>query len=184
MLARQKIWLNKKNLTPQHVEVVDTNQKVMVMVDFTSFELGKKFEKDSFDMERNMTSWNLQSLPTMAGQKGKQQGFGIIEPTYVPKGVVKQDLTDMKLGEDQAVMLRYKGNYNYNLVEVRPQAMAVSLQPGSIVDLGYTLGVLTGLDKKTLTWIHEGVEYRLSTADMPLKEMMKVATSVQGQMGK
>jgi outer membrane lipoprotein-sorting protein len=184
MLARQKIWLDKKNLTPQHVEVLDTNQKVMVTVDFTSFELGKKFEKDAFDMERYMTSWNLQTMPTMAGQTDKQQGFGIIEPSYIPQGVVKQDTTDMKLGEDQAVMLRYKGKYNYSLVEVRPQAMTVSLLPGTIVDLGYTLGVLTGLDKKTLTWIHEGVEYRLSTADLPMNEMMKVATAVQGQLGK
>jgi outer membrane lipoprotein-sorting protein len=206
MLARQKVWLNKKNLTPQHVEVLDTNQNVVVMVDFTSFNLGKKFEKDSFDMDRNMTSWNLQSLPTIADgvetipangakdNKGSQQtqgaktnqkqNFGIIEPTYMPQGVVKQDMTDIKLGEDQAVLLRYKGNYNYSLVEVRPQARTVSLLPGDIVDLGYTIGVLTGTDKKMLTWTYEGVEYRLSSADLPLSEMRKVAEAVQGQIGK
>jgi outer membrane lipoprotein-sorting protein len=227
MLSRQKIWLNKKNLSPQHVEVSDANQNVVVLVDFTSFEFGKKFEKDSFDMERNMTSWDIHSLPTLAdvdgslaasgdaktdakkptassqgaqaagdktaaGSKtdapkpvtGKVQSFGIIEPSYVPQGVAKQDETDMKLGDDPAVLLRYKGKYSYNLVESRPQSKTVSALPGDVVDLSYTLGVLTGIDKKTLTWTYDGVEYRLSTADLPLMEMIKVAQTVQGQSGK
>jgi hypothetical protein len=142
-------------------------------------------------MERNMTSWNLQSMPTVANADGadtaaaaKQQDFGIIEPAYIPEGVVKQDVTDVKIGEDKGVLLRYQGKYNYTLVEVRPQAVTVSLLPGDIVDLGYTIGVLMGIDKKMLTWTYEGVEYRLSTADLPFVEMVKVAQAVQGQIGK
>ncbi|MNI12277.1 Sporulation protein YdcC [compost metagenome] len=230
LLQRQKIWLNKKSLAPQHVEVSDTNQNVLVKVDFTTFEFGKKFEKEAFGMEHNMTSWNMQTLPTLAnadgtipndatksvankdaGTKGvkdaatstsgkdgtsvkatetkqgtaaKPASFGVIEPSYIPKDVVKQDITEMKLGEDPAVLLRYKGKYNYSLLEVRPQSKTVSMLPGDIVDLGYTLGVLTGEEKKTLTWTYDGVEYRLSTADLPMSEMMQIAQAVQGQSGK
>ena len=245
MLTRQKIWLNKKNLAPQHVEVSDANKNVMVLVEFNQFEFGKKFDKDSFDMERNMTSWNLKSLPTTAGANasgtkaagkdkseegkdaasktgaasqsgagsdkqasagaagktadgkpaaasqagttsasGKSASFGIIEPSYTPKGVAKQDVTELKLGEEPAVMIRYKGEYSYNLVELRPQAKSVSLPEGEVVDLGYTLAVLSGDSKKTLTWTYDGVEYRLSTADLPKMEMIQVAQAVQGQMGK
>ncbi|MBP1996104.1 outer membrane lipoprotein-sorting protein [Paenibacillus eucommiae] len=252
MLVRQRIWLDKKGLMPKQVEVSDANKNVLVKVEFTSFEFGKKFEKDSFDMNRNMTSWNLNTLPTLAdvdgileegseaaagteagsdaategadakgattdgtGTKGagaqgsstegsgtegaaagtggsgasaaaaKQQGFGIIEPSYIPVGVEKQDITEMKLGEDQAVLLRYSGKYNYSLMEVRPQAVTVSLLPGGeLVDLSYTIAVLTGTDKQTLTWTYDGVEYRLSTADLPVMEMIKIAEAVQGQTGK
>ncbi|NEW07101.1 outer membrane lipoprotein carrier protein LolA [Paenibacillus sp. SYP-B3998] len=271
MLSRQKIWLNKKTLAPTQVKVSDANQNVMVQVNFTKFEFDAKFDKDYFQMERNMTSWNMQTLPTtagvnasdtdhnatnsksltdknlsatggqsdqIAGQTGKigqdqssagtksttdskqaantksvtdgkqatdtklatdskptidiksnsaaskPQNIGIIEPSYLPKDVVKQDITDMKLGEDPAVLLRYKGKYNYSLIEVRPQAKAVSLQPGTIVDLGYTLAVLTGDEKKTLTWTNDGVEFRLSTGDLPTIEMMKIAMTTQGQSGK
>ncbi|MBD0379712.1 outer membrane lipoprotein-sorting protein [Paenibacillus sedimenti] len=223
MLSRQKIWLDKKTLAPQQVQVSDANQNVMVQVTFTKFEFDAKFDKDYFQMERNMTSWNMskQTLPTSAGASvtdknlsatggqsdqaaqgqqttstkpatdsksnaaaSKPQNIGIIEPSYIPKDVVKQDITDMKLGEDPAVLLRYKGKYNYSIIEVRPQAKTVSLQPGTIVDLGYTLAILTGDDKKTLTWTDEGVEFRLSTGDLPIAEMMKIAMATQGQSGK
>ncbi|MBA2943270.1 hypothetical protein HZF08_33910 [Paenibacillus sp. CGMCC 1.16610] len=228
-LSRQKIWLNKKTLAPTQVQVSDANQNVMVQVNFTKFEFDAKFDKDFFQMERNMTSWNMQTLPTMSDVKvtdadhpaagvtdkdltatggqsdqsqpttstgtktdatksnaaaSKPQSIGIIEPSYLPKDVVKQDITDMKLGEDAAVLLRYKGKYNFSMVEVRPQAKSVSLQPGDIVDLGFTIGVLTGEDKKTLTWTNDGVEFRLTTGDLPTNEMIKVAMATEGQSGK
>lgn len=255
LLSRQKIWLDKKTLAPQHVEVSDANQTVMVQVDFSKFDFDVKFDKDSFNMERNMTSWDMSTLPTMAdvgisdddhdaaatggAENGKQeaagttdnisstgtsasgskqagssistgtsassgtassgtkqtataqnnassskQSFGVIEPSYMPEGVVKQDITDMKLGEDPAVLLRYKGKYSYNIVEVRPQAKMVSLDQGKLVDLGFTYGVLSGDELKTMVWTDDGVEYRLSSADLPENEMVKVAEAVQGQSGK
>ncbi|MCP3774562.1 outer membrane lipoprotein carrier protein LolA [Paenibacillus sp. MZ04-78.2] len=291
-LARQKVWLDKRNYAPQHVEVSDANSNVMVIVKFDQFEFGTKFEKDQFDMQRNMTGWNLKTLPTMmqgdskvgeklgatgskagtgaasgnqgtgtketaqeTGGKGtaaghgpgtdakgdaagankgnaagaatgeskgtsvsgsgegaktssagsdkgaapngaqaaatgakkdtsKQQSFGILEPRYMPSGVKKQDVTELKLGEDQAVMLRYSGKYNYTLVESRPQVQTVSILPGDILDLGFTLGVVTGDAKKTLTWTYDGIEFRLSTGDLPPTEMIKVAQAVQGEIGK
>ncbi|WP_338113415.1 outer membrane lipoprotein carrier protein LolA [Paenibacillus allorhizoplanae] len=236
-LSRQKIWLNKKTLAPAQVQVSDANQNVLVQVNFTNFEFDTKFDKDYFQMERNMTSWNLQqTMPTSAdvavsdadhpaatGDKSvtdknlsatggqsdqskatgtttkpdstktapataKAQSIGIVEPYYLPKDVVKQDISDMKLGEDAAVLLRYKGKYNFNLIEVRPQAKSVSLPPGDIVDLGFTVGVMTGNGSKdeprTLTWTNDGVEFRMFTGDMPVNEMIQVAMATDGQSGK
>lgn len=381
LLARQKIWLNKKTLAPQHVEVSDERNNVMVVVDFTQFEFGKKFEKDSFDMQRNMTSWNLKSMPTTAtggtstntkagspeagtatgttagntatgtagtagaagsnkattgttngtqgtstatgtgtngdgkagastgtaatgdgkagastgtaanagaagnGSNGTtsgtpngtaangsntaatgstgaagangaaksgtaagttagaangaaagagakagtstdasksstttdaskssptsstsngaatgngaaatsqnnhealQQVLGLVEPEYTPKNVVKQEVKQIKVGDEQAILFRYTGKYNYTLTEMQPRAVTVTFLPGDILDLGYTLGVVTG-DKnglRTLTWTYDGMEYRLSTSDLPQTEMIQIAQSVQGQVGK
>ncbi|WP_307720006.1 outer membrane lipoprotein carrier protein LolA [Paenibacillus koleovorans] len=376
LLARQKIWLNKKSLAPQKVQVSDERNNIMVEVDFTAFEFGKKFEKDSFDMQRNMTSWDLSSLPTnasggmstntkagspdtatkttdaakgattgamngssgtgttgntagstngnaatsatgMTGTTGAsgttgtagttgsatgaksgstttdasktgantpatsgsnnatngstgssatngtngaattgtgsnavtgsnnaasgtnnaatgttnsgtnnsatgttnntatgakpgtttpaangattssttgttnnealQQLLGIVEPEYTPEGVKKQEVKQVKLGEEQAILFRYSGKYNYTLIETQPRTKTVTSLPGDIVDLGYTLGVVTG-DKnglRTLTWTYDGMEYRLSTSDLPLQtEMIRIAQSVQGQVGK
>jgi hypothetical protein len=208
LLARQKIWLNKKDYAPKQVQVSDENNNVMVSVQFSQFEFGKKFDKDSFDMQRNMTSWNIESMPTTAkvgdatkpGSSGTtvqptatsdkaaaaKQSFGIVEPSYVPKGVKKQDMKEVKLGEDKGILFRYSGAYNYTLVETMPQAKTVTSLAGDIVDLGYTLGVVTGEEKglRTLTWTYDGIEYRLSTGDLPDTEMIQVAQSVQGQIGK
>ncbi|MBO9608365.1 MAG: DUF4367 domain-containing protein [Paenibacillaceae bacterium] len=243
-LARQKIWLDKKTYAPQHVEVSDSNENVMVVVDFTHFEFDKKFEKDSFDMQRNMTSSSL-TLPAMAGTDTKSgsnaasgaatsssapaaassaspkpsdaksgstaasgaatsgsaatSGTGaakpataqtlgtIVEPTYVPKGVKQQDMSDMKLGTNPAVMLRYSGTYNYTIVESRPDDKPVTNMFGDeTVDLGYTLGSLSGEELQTLMWTYDGMEYRLASADLPLEEMIRIAQSipVQGAIGK
>ncbi|CAM4477402.1 DUF4367 domain-containing protein [Paenibacillus tarimensis] len=53
-LARQKIWLDKTDYKPKHVEVSDANAKVMVEVDFKSFEFDVTFDKNAFDMKANM----------------------------------------------------------------------------------------------------------------------------------
>ncbi|MEY9096884.1 DUF4367 domain-containing protein [Paenibacillus sp. RC84] len=312
-MARQKIWLDQKSLAPQKVEVSDSSSNVLVKLDFTQFEFGKKLEKDSFDMQRNMTSWDLKSLdkdapvsgavtqpaagaaspdgksaaagtaPNAAGAAGKDAaagapasgasatatadggkapsaslgkaadgsakapaaaagsggaaadagktpaapgapaggaasadgtgakqpapaaagtaatgaagadktaaanssaGFGLIEPSYMPKGVAQQDIRDVKLGENTGIMVRYQGTYNYTLLEVAPQTQTVSVLPGDIVDLGYTLGVVTGDEKKTLTWTYDGIEFRLATADLPHDELVKIAQSVAEEAGK
>lgn len=224
-LVRQKVWLKKKNYAPEHVEVSDENNSVVVVVEFTRFEFGSKFEKDSFDMQRNMTSWKLESLPAISGMNGMsgmsgmhdnksasanavqpenstsaqlnqsvakqtnksasaQQSFGVIEPSYQPDGVKKMTVSDLQLGENAAVLLRYSGKYNYTLLESRPTSVTVLSSPGDIVNLGFTQGVIAGEKQKVLMWTYDGVEYRLSTGDLPLSEMIKVAQSVQGQIGK
>lgn len=219
-LSRQKIWLSKKNYAPRHVEVSDENANVMVVVDFDKFEFGKKFDANSFDMQKNLTGSNpssdkqtgsaagsVPSAPASAGAAGvtgkagtdakakagangqaaagKDSGadgkFAVIDPGYMPKGVAQQDVSDIKLGDDAAVMLRYTGTYHYSIVESRPQAKEVLALPGKVLDLGFTLGSLTGDEKRTLTWTYDGVEFKLSTADLPTSEMIKVAQAMQAQ---
>jgi len=55
MLARQKIWLDKKSFAPRRVEVSDANANVLVEMRFDRFEFGKKFEAGAFDMQWNMS---------------------------------------------------------------------------------------------------------------------------------
>lgn len=192
-LARQKIWFDSKTLQPQHVEVSDENNNKMVTVDFTHFEFGKKFEKDSFDMKRNMTASQLQTTPTMTGTEGAPEAVPTVaepptlvflEPEYLPEGVEQTGLSEVRLGEGKGLLQRYTGTYNYTLLQSNPVDQAVSLLPGQLIDLGYTWAALTGDEKKTLTWTNEGVEFRLSSGDLPVEQMISIAQSVQGQTGK
>lgn len=201
-LARQKIWLNKKDYAPKRVEVFDADANKMVEVKFDQFAFGKKFDADAFDMKRNMVSFSTSSsstpegesedvsgdqeqpLQNMAGETKELQNFGVVLPTYMPEGVTQKDMKDLKLGEERGVILRYSGDYNYSITEVRPMDRAVSAEKGTIVDLGYTFGALIGDELKTLAWVHQGVEFRLTSGDLPVDEMIQVAQSVQGQIGK
>lgn len=244
-LVRQKIWLNKSDYAPKQVEVSDSNANVVVDVKFDSFKFGTEFEKDAFDMQRNMTAAseeggktgtdsgvtpveqtgneggkepaNPQTAPepdgavtdgqTGVGGDTEQQGtegaatgqegeeptlaepegsdsFGVIQPTYAPEGVQLKDDQVLEEAEDYSVMLRYEGTYNYTIFEARPQDRAVSLAPSSVVDLGFTLGMISGDALKTLTWMTDGIEYRITSADLPQNEMVRIATSMQEESGK
>jgi len=192
--ARQKIWLGKSDYAPRHIEISDTSGQMIVEVDFSHFEFGGKFDKQDFDMKRNLTAYSTVSVATGAqvgeeeGEKqpsAESQSFGVIEPAYVPEEVARiGNVTDVKVGDTTGVLLRYGGKYNFVLVESKPQAQTVSSLNGDIVDLGFTYGVLTGNEQKTLHWTLDGVEYRLSSGDLPLEEMTAIATSVEDQVGK
>ncbi|PIH59622.1 outer membrane lipoprotein-sorting protein [Paenibacillus sp. LK1] len=245
-LVRQKIWLNKSDYAPKQVEVSDSNANVVVDVKFDSFKFGTEFEKDAFDMQRNMTaasenggkagtdsgaapagdgkettnpqaateegsasnpSGTVSDGQTGVSDNAEQQGsedpasgqgteeptsaepegsdsFGVIQPTYAPEGVKLKDDQIVEGSGDYSVMLRYEGTYNYTIFEARPQDRAVSLAPSSVVDLGFTLGMLSGDALQTLTWMTDGVEYRITSADLPVNEMMQIATSMQEESGK
>jgi outer membrane lipoprotein-sorting protein len=212
-LARQRIWLNKKDYAPQHVEVSDANANVKVIVDFKQFEFGKKFDKDSFDMKRNLAAWttieqqNVGKVDTKktdaaakAGEDKTTTGskdpatnpnetkltFGMIEPGYTPGGVKQQDITEITLAGAKAILIRYTGDYHYSIVESKPlvQEATASALNGEIVDLGFTLAVITGDENKTMEWLHNGMEFKLSTGDLPKNEMIHVALGIEGQSSK
>lgn len=267
-LVRQKIWLSKSNYAPTQVQVSNANAKVVVDLKFDQFDFDAKFDKDSFDMERNM-AWdkkntgskgapssgavdsNSQLDPgTMDGVTGVTSGepqqqqkaaenaaqhpsgeakvdgaatgdtskpdttahteqqdteaddaaagtsadpdaaeamtgeFGLIEPSYTPAGVQIKDTPELEDNGTHAVMLRYSGTYNYTIVEARPIDRAVALTAGELIDIGGSFAVLTGSEQQTLTWMNDGIEFRITSADLPVSEMIQIAASMQDQSGK
>ncbi|WP_068498784.1 LolA family protein [Paenibacillus kribbensis] len=269
-LVRQKIWLSKSNYAPTQVQVSDANAKVVVDLKFDQFAFDTKFDKDSFDMERNMasgkTNTKSEGAPSSgavdssgqldpsgaidgatgvkSSEAGQEQGttgdatqqpsgeakvdgaatgdtskpdtaasteqqqspgasdaaagtsadpdaaeammgeFGLIEPSYTPAGVQIKDTPELDEIGTHAVMLRYSGTYNYTIVEARPKDRAVALAAGELVDIGGSFAVLTGSEQQTLTWMNDGIEFRITSADLPVSEMMQIAASIQDQSGK
>ncbi|WP_134704684.1 outer membrane lipoprotein-sorting protein [Ammoniphilus sp. YIM 78166] len=185
-LTTQKIWL-ATDLSPVKVDVMDTNKNVMVTVEFANFQSDAKFDSNSFNKERNMeTSMINGSVPTMANGEPAPEpkgSFGVIQPTYVPEGLTFMGVQKVDTPEGPQVVLRYQGEYSMTLIEERPKAATVSYPSGEIVDLGHTMGVMTGEQKKTLTWAFDGVEYLL-TGDLPEDELISVAKSTFNQIGK
>lgn len=211
-LVRQRVWLDKEDYAPLRMEASDAESNVLLDVKFSSFVFNKKFDEDSFDMERNMLSYELKSVATMAEDDWEDDGsvgadteegtsgsanvgvnsdaqkaaksFGILIPTYVPEGVVNKDISDITFDGEAGVLLRYEGDYSFTMMESRPTERAVSALSGTMVDLGFTMATLLGEEKKTLTWMDQGVEFRLSTGDLPEEEMIKIAQSLEDQVGK
>ena len=198
--ARQKIWLSKENYAPKHVEVTDTNNNVMLEVNFDSFEFGKKFDVTDFDMQRNMnwpadTSSGYVEIRPSESEEGEQAGEGeeegalapeaqesvpVIEPDpdALPEGVYLKDVSDVQLGGKMGVMLRYSGTYDFTILEAVQHERDVLKYEGIMLDLGFTIGHLSGDETKTLTWTHDGMEFRLTTMDLPQDAMVRIAQSM------
>ncbi|CAM4337647.1 outer membrane lipoprotein-sorting protein [Paenibacillus endophyticus] len=111
-------------------------------------------------------------------------GFTAMKPSYLPAGVQEPELIDIVFGGNPGLMLRYSGDYSYTLIQTEPKDQAASLVPGTILDLGFTVGEVSGDEQQTLTWTYEGHQFRLTSANLPESEMIKVAQSVQGEIGK
>lgn len=185
-LTSQQIVFTK-DFQPVKIDVMDANKNVMVTVNFTHFEKNAAFDDDSFAKERNMEASKLRSsLPTMAhplAEERETTSFGVIQPSYMPDGVNFLGVEKIDGIDGPQLVLRYKGEYNYTLIEERPKATTVSFPSGEIIDLGHTLAALVDERQKTLNWTYDGVEFLL-VGDLPLDEMIEVAKSTFNQVGK
>lgn len=110
--------------------------------------------------------------------------FGVIIPTYLPDGVEYKDDKVVEGSERITVLQRYDGTYQFTLSETRSPDRTASLVSGELVDMGFTWGLLTGEELQTLTWTVDGLEFRITSENLPVHEMVKVAASMQDQTGK
>ncbi|GAA0136799.1 outer membrane lipoprotein carrier protein LolA [Paenibacillus sp. YSY-4.3] len=110
--------------------------------------------------------------------------FGVIIPTYLPEGVAYKDDKVVDDSDRSSVLLRYDGTYQFTLTESRSPDRTVSLATGTVIDLGFTAGLLTGDELQTLTWTMDGLEFRITSDNLPVSEMAKIAASMEEQTGK
>lgn len=104
----------------------------------------------------------------------------VMVPTDLPNGVVLRDSMDIVFGGLPGVVSRYTGAYDFSIIQTQPKDMAATYTGGTFLDLGFTIGELTGGDdQKTLTWIVDGNELRLTSSTLPETEMIRIAQSVQ-----
>ncbi|TLS34905.1 LolA family protein [Pseudalkalibacillus caeni] len=174
-LARQEITLKKKDLAPKQVKILNQDMKVLVTVDFSKMEFNPKFDKDAFDMERNMTAAQLE-VPVIAANSAPLE---VLYPMYEPQGT---GLSEQKEVSDGKVVLSYTGEKSFTLIEEKSEtametSAPVQVSAGEPVDLGFAVGVMTD---NTITWSHNGVDYFLASNDLSKEEMASVARSVYG----
>lgn len=182
-LASQRILLRAKDFAPIRVEAMDTSGNVLMRMEFTQFDFNTSFDPDAFDMERNMTGWEVESVPTVTEEEQAQRQFGILRPSYLPEGVELIDESATTVDGKPMVILKYGGEYQYTITEQRPQSVSVSLAFGQPVDLGMAVGVLMEGAQRSLQWTYGGVDFAI-VGNLPAEEMIRVAQSLAGAVGK
>lgn len=180
MLPTQEITFNKKDMSPSSVKVMDTDRKVMVKVEFSSFEFNKQFDKESFDEKKNMT---LSQMDVATSAKPSDT-FAVKTPLELPLGVKLLEEKDISTEDGKRIIMTYGGEKSFTLIQEKAQiakaSSSVTLN-GEPVNLGYTIGALSDA---SLSWTYDGVDYLLSSKDLSKEEMVTVAKSMQGQSSK
>lgn len=180
-LQQQEVTLNKKDLSPVTARIMDVELNVLVTVQFNDFEFNASFNEGDFDMDRNMTGAQLDSLPAMAQESNEP--FVVSFPMYVPDGTILNDSQELNIEDGTRVILSYTGDNNFTLIQQRSRvqeaATPMHVTSGEPVDLGFTVGALsTEGQTKLVNWSYEGVDYFLASQDLSEEEMISVARSV------
>lgn len=179
-LYQQEITLDKSNMMPSKVKVMDKDMKVLVDVKFKNTKLNSKFDDGAFDMERNMEGAQLE-VPTMAtGEKTLTPVF----PNFIPEGTAL--LNQMANNDGDEIILTYAGEEkSFTIIQrqavVTPATKMLTMDQGNLVDLGFAVGVLNG---KTLSWSFDGVDYYLASHELTEEDMAAIASSMMGTQGK
>lgn len=189
-LVKKRIWLDRK-LNPQKVEVLDAEDQVKVLVEFNRFEPDVSFDKDAFDMERNMSGYGDSTVIPSSGQeaapeeKDGEEQFSVLTPGWIPEGTRLVDQQTVNGPEGKVVILRYQGEASFTLSQKRPESVQASLPVyGQPLDLGFTQGILleTG-EYKRLSWTYEGTDFEL-VGNLPVEVMSRIARSIEDQPAK
>jgi outer membrane lipoprotein-sorting protein len=178
MLPLQEIKLNKKDLSPSEVKVMDPDRNALVKVEFEKVKFDASFDKDDFDMKKNMTRANV-GLPAMAEVKNNE--FTVKYPSAEIQGVSLIEEDEVAIEDGKRVILTYGGGEkSYTLIQEKAVAVETvgtsSLVNGEPIDLGFTIGALT---ERSITWTQDGVDYKLASNDLTPEEMVMVARSVE-----
>ncbi|MCD8503346.1 MAG: outer membrane lipoprotein carrier protein LolA [Bacillaceae bacterium] len=181
-LQQQEVTLNKKDLSPVAVKIMDVEQKALVSVEFEKFEFNPNFSDGDFDMDKNMTGAQLE-IPVMA--QNVEEPMSLMYPMYVPDGTVINDSKELKTEDGQRVVISYTGENNFTLIQqksrVLPASTVVNVSQGEPVDLGFTVGALTTDQQTTsINWSHNGIDFFLASNDLSSEEMVSIARSVYG----
>ncbi len=86
MLPRQEITLNKSDLTPVSVKLMDNDQNVLVK-EISKVKFDAKFDKGAFDTKQNMSRAQVDVQTTAKEDKP----FAILYPLDTPQGMTLQD---------------------------------------------------------------------------------------------
>ena len=201
-LNQQEVTLNKKELTPRSVQVMDAELSVLVEVEFEDFELNASFADDDFDMDRNMTGAQLQmDVPTMIDEnesnvegevnedheiaENEGEDFSVFYPMYEPQGTSFSHSENVVTESGKKVILSYDGEEPFTLIQhqsrVIEASVPIKLSEGELVDLGFTFGVLSKEgDNQSISWSYEGTDFFLVSNKLDKEELSAVARSVYG----
>jgi outer membrane lipoprotein-sorting protein len=178
-LQTQKITLSKKELKPVAVQIMGQDDDVLVDMKFDKVNFNPEFEEGAFDLQRNMTSAQLE-VPVMA-QQG-DESLNVFYPLNMPAGSELKSAKEFNTENGKKVVLQYTGEKSFTIIEQSIKASESSTKPvmasGEPVNLGHAIGTMS---ENAISWTYNGTDFMLASNDLSQSEMIDLASSVYGK---
>lgn len=179
MLPSQEIKLNRKDLTPVSVKVMDPDRKALVTVEFSNAKFNESLDKKDFDMAKNMTRVQLE-VPVMVNVD--EQEFTVKYPNVSELELELVEEKPIATENGKRVILTYEGAKSFTLIQEKAEVVQAAVSPiavsGEPVDLGFTIGALM---PNAISWTFQGIDYTLASNNLTAEEMVTLARSVEVQ---
>lgn len=167
------------DLHPKKIDVFNEARQVVASMNIDTFKADASFDKDAFNVERNMSLGKF--IPKSSSALASAYNtLEVIDPKYIPAGTKIMSVQKLDDLYGPTVVMKFSGKYNFTLMQGYPRSISVAAASGDIVnhDLSAIGVFLKGKDVSTLNWLYNGMEFTI-TGKMPIAEMSKISNSIK-----
>ena len=167
-LTKQKIYVNKGNNITK-VEVLDSNEKVKIRMNFANIDLNATFDDNYFKLENSMKTSSTDETVSSIDE--------IIFPMYVPDNTYLSKQDKVFLNDGERVILTFSGDKPFTLVQetVKENTGLNVISTGELEMISDSVGYVSD---SAISWISNGIEYYISSSALTQKELLSVAKSM------
>lgn len=193
VLVKQKVYLDK-DANISKVEVVDDDDNIQIVMQFTKQEYNKKFDDNYFELSEflNMnnskkqstsndeTTTNQNTIPEndVADTKTTATIDDIVYPMYLPNNTYLTSQETVDTEDGQRLILTFGGDSSFILVE----ETAKSSDDGLIIPVSgefeFLNDVIGVISSNSLSWHSNGIDYYLASDSVTTAELVEIANSI------
>ncbi len=178
-LVTQKVMLDKKDLLPTEVIVMDESSTPRIKMSFTSFKWNEKFEDGYFDCQKTM-SYSQDEL----GEGVTESVSGAVYPAYLPDGTKLVNEQVEAADGGSRVIMTFDGEKGFTVIQepVAPkEAVEVESLYGEPIMVN---GSIVALADNSITWIDGSTEFFVVSDNLDKDELLAVYDSMNESMVK
>ena len=193
LLVKQKVYTNKKEEITK-IEVVDKDDNVQIIMNFSKIVYDKKMDKDDFKLNKLLNNNPSQNRPTPSpnptnNEEVEQQADSnktestanikdIVYPMYLPDNTYLTKQESIDTGNGNRLILTFGGDSSFVLVEETAnysnEAMIIPVS-GDFTFLSDVIGII---NNNSIMWQTGGIDYYLASDTIETSELLDIARSI------
>jgi outer membrane lipoprotein-sorting protein len=194
-LVKQALYLDS-NLNIKEVQVLDTDNKVQIQMEFSKIDFNHKFDDNYFKLNQiistksdtssdstdssndSNTNTNTDSSSEDEETEDTVSIDNIIYPMYLPTNTYLTDKDTVNTDNGQRLILNFDGDNSFVLIEETSSYNDNNLVIPVSGDIDFVADVLAVVSDSSITWTNAGIDYYMASSDLEVSELLQIARSI------